>query len=48
MNTAERLSEYAESISYSDLGDDIALEAKKRIIDSLGWQSARSVRPRSR
>ena len=36
MNTAERLSEYAESISYSDLGDDIALEAKKRIIDSLG------------
>ena len=36
MNTAERLSEYAESISYSDLGEDIAIEAKKRIIDSLG------------
>ena len=36
MNTAERLSEYAESISYSDLGDDIVLEAKKRVLDSLG------------
>ena len=36
MNTAERLSEYTESISYSDLREDITLEAKKRIIDSLG------------
>ncbi len=36
MNIAERLSEYAQSLSYSDLGEDVTLEAKKRIIDSLG------------
>src|SRR5580693_8530268 len=36
MNLAERLSEYAQSIDYADLGEDVIVEAKKRIIDSLG------------
>jgi 2-methylcitrate dehydratase len=36
MNTAERLSEYARAMSYADLGEDTVLEAKKRLIDSLG------------
>ncbi len=36
MNTAERLSEYARAISYADLGEVTVLEAKKRLIDSLG------------
>jgi len=30
------LSEYAQSIGYADLGEDTVLEAKKRIIDSIG------------
>jgi 2-methylcitrate dehydratase len=36
MNTAERLSDYARAISYSDLDENTLLEAKKRLIDSLG------------
>ncbi|MDA4113671.1 MAG: MmgE/PrpD family protein [Thaumarchaeota archaeon] len=36
MNLAERLSEYSQSIDYADLGEDVIVEAKKRIIDSLG------------
>jgi 2-methylcitrate dehydratase len=36
MNLAERLGEYAQSIDYADLEQDVILEAKKRIIDSLG------------
>jgi 2-methylcitrate dehydratase len=36
MNIAERLSEYAQSIDYADLGEEVVVEAKKRIIDSLG------------
>jgi 2-methylcitrate dehydratase len=33
---AEELSDYALSINFGDLGDDVVLEAKKRVIDSLG------------
>jgi 2-methylcitrate dehydratase len=33
---AEKLSDYSLSVNYSDLGDEVVLEAKKRIIDSLG------------
>ncbi len=33
---AEELSEYALSIRYRDLGDEVVLEAKKRVIDSIG------------
>jgi len=33
---AERLSDYALSVQYEDLGDEVILEAKKRVIDSLG------------
>ncbi len=36
MNLAERLSEYTQSLSYADLGEDVVLEAKKRLIDTLG------------
>ena len=33
---AEELSDYALSIDYRDLGDEVVLEAKKRVIDSIG------------
>jgi 2-methylcitrate dehydratase len=36
MNTAERLSDYARALSYSDLDENTLLEAKKRLIDALG------------
>jgi len=36
LNMAERLSEYAQSMDYSDLGEEVILEAKKRVLDSLG------------
>ena len=36
MNLAERLSAYAQSISYADLGEDAVQAAKQRILDSLG------------
>jgi 2-methylcitrate dehydratase len=36
MNTAERLADYALSVSYRDLDEKVRLEAKKRLIDSLG------------
>jgi 2-methylcitrate dehydratase len=36
LNLAERLSAYVSSIKYSDLGEDVLLEVKRRIIDSLG------------
>src|SRR5271157_1319291 len=36
MNLAERLSEYTQSLSYADLGEDVVFEAKKRLIDTLG------------
>src|SRR5262245_38965112 len=36
MNLAECLSEYAAKLRYSDLDSDAILEAKKRILDSLG------------
>jgi 2-methylcitrate dehydratase len=36
MNLAERLSDYALSVGYGDLSEETRLEAKKRIIDSLG------------
>ncbi|MGA2663895.1 MAG: MmgE/PrpD family protein [Nitrososphaerales archaeon] len=35
-NLAERLSEYAGSVGYSQLGEEVVLEAKKRVLDSLG------------
>ena len=36
MNLAEMLSEYALALNYPNLGEEVATEAKKRIIDSLG------------
>jgi len=36
MNTAQRLADYALSVGYKDLDEVVRLEAKKRIIDSLG------------
>jgi 2-methylcitrate dehydratase len=36
MNLAERLSEYAANIQYSDLDSDAVVEAKKRLLDSIG------------
>jgi 2-methylcitrate dehydratase len=36
LTLAERLSDYALSIDYRDLGDEVVLEAKKRVIDSIG------------
>jgi 2-methylcitrate dehydratase len=36
LNIAERLSDYALSIDYKDLDEGVRLEAKKRLIDSLG------------
>lgn len=36
MNIAERLSDYALSVEYKDLDETVRLEAKKRLIDSLG------------
>jgi len=36
MNLAEKLSDYAISVSYRDLSEDVKVEAKKRLIDSLG------------
>jgi 2-methylcitrate dehydratase len=36
MNTAQKLSDYALSISFKDIGEETRLEAKKRLIDSLG------------
>jgi len=35
-NMAERLSEYSASVSYSDLDERVVLEAKKRLVDSIG------------
>jgi len=36
MNLSERLAEYSASISYGDLDERVVLEAKKRLIDSVG------------
>jgi 2-methylcitrate dehydratase len=36
MNIAERLSDYALSVEYKQLDERVRLEAKKRLIDSLG------------
>jgi 2-methylcitrate dehydratase len=36
MNLAERLSEYSRAIEYSDLDGRTILEAKKRVLDSIG------------
>jgi 2-methylcitrate dehydratase len=36
MNTAERLSDYAKAIGYTELDENTILEAKKRLMDSLG------------
>ena len=36
MNLAERLSEYAAKIQYGDLDSDVVVEAKKRLLDSIG------------
>ena len=36
MNLAERLADYALSVSYRDLSEQVRDEAKKRLIDSLG------------
>ncbi|MDA4135374.1 MAG: MmgE/PrpD family protein [Thaumarchaeota archaeon] len=36
MNIAQRLGDYALSVSYKDLDEKVRLEAKKRLIDSLG------------
>ena len=36
MDLAERLSDYALSLRYRDLGGDVVLEAKKRVLDAVG------------
>lgn len=36
MNLAERLSEYAEELEFSDIDEETLDEAKKRIVDALG------------
>jgi 2-methylcitrate dehydratase len=36
ISLAERLGEYAASLSYDDLGETVVLEAKKRLLDSIG------------
>ncbi len=36
MNLAERLADYAGSLRYGDIGGDVVLEAKKRLLDTLG------------
>src|SRR6266550_3975779 len=36
MNLAERLAEYSASLTYGDLGGQVVIEAKKRLLDTLG------------
>jgi 2-methylcitrate dehydratase len=36
LNLAERLAEYSASLRYRDIGEAVVLEAKKRLLDSLG------------
>jgi 2-methylcitrate dehydratase len=36
MNLAERLAEYSASLAYGDIGGAVVLEAKKRLLDTLG------------
>jgi 2-methylcitrate dehydratase len=36
LTLAERLSDYALSVDYRELDDEVVLEAKKRVIDSIG------------
>jgi len=36
MNLAERLGEYASSLTYDDLGANVIQEAKKRLLDAIG------------